>query len=57
MEKDDFVEYCKSCGHKHKTLEEYIAIAKNYGITLTVEDLTEIEKYIKLQEAKCKEKN
>lgn len=57
MEKENFVEYCKSCGHKHKTLDEYINMAENLGLRLSVEDLIEIEKVIKVQEAQCKEKS
>lgn len=57
MEQENFVEYCKCCGHKHKTVEEYIEMAENLGLRLSVEDLTEIEKVIKEQEAKCRENN
>lgn len=57
MEKENFVEYCKSCGHKHKTLDDYINMAENLGLRLSVEDLAEIEKVIKAQEEKCKGKN
>lgn len=56
MQKQDLEKIiCASCGKEHKTLEDYIAIAENFGITLGVEDLMEIEKYIEAEEAKCKE--
>lgn len=57
VEQEKFIEYCKSCGKKHKTLDEYIDMAENLGLRLSVEDLTEIEKVIKGQEAKCRENN
>lgn len=57
MEQENFVEYCKHCGHKHKTLEDYINMAENLGLRLSVEDLAEIERVIKEQENKCKERN
>lgn len=46
---------CAVCGKEHKTLEDYIAIAEKFGITLSVEDLMEIERVLKEEEAKCKE--
>ena len=57
MEQNNVDKLCKTCGHKHKTLDEYIEMAENLGLRLSVEDLAEIEKVIKAQEEKCKGKN
>mgnify|MGYP003314650758 FL=1 len=46
---------CAACSKEHKTLEDYIAIAEKFGINLSVEDLMEIERVLKEEEAKCKE--
>lgn len=48
---------CAGCNEKHKTLDDYIDIAEKFNIRLSVEDLMELEKAIKIKEEKCKENN
>lgn len=42
---------------KYKTLDEYITIAEKLSITLSIEDLHEIERLLKAEGEKCNAKN
>lgn len=42
---------------KYKTLDEYIVLAEELGLILSIEDLQEIERVLKAEAEQCKEKN
>lgn len=42
---------------KYKTVNEYIELAERLGLSLSVADLQEIDRVLKAEGEKCKEKN
>lgn len=54
MEQSNVEKLC-SCGQVHETVDDYIDLAERMGLTLSVEDLIEIEKVLEARNSKCEE--